>query len=178
MAAPAAPKEKPSFDPRNLMEIYLRRQYDELSEKFLSILGHFHDTTYFSVDEQTQYFINAFVKQFLNLFTQADYILSEKFVQPFLQLNVTISNLVAISDFKTTDAYLEMLRRQEANFIKILTLLSVQYREVQPPGIFRRCPRQGVALVQRVFGDLRHGARQRTDLQEPAGALRLPGSAL
>src|SRR5580692_8113132 len=100
--APPA-KEKPSFDPRNLMEIYLRRQYDELSEKLLSILTHFHDTTYFSIDMQTQYFINAFVKQFLNVFTQPDYILSERFVQPFIQLNLTISNIVAMSDFKTTD---------------------------------------------------------------------------
>lgn len=120
---PAAP---PSFNPRELTELYLNKRYDDLSDRFLAILGHFNSAQYLTLSRSARYFINSFVENFLHLFTQPDYVLGERHVIPFLRMNVTISNLVAISSTKTTDAYLELLRDQSANFIKILTLYSAR----------------------------------------------------
>jgi len=116
----------PTFNPRELMALYVNQQYDELSTHFLRIWQHFADNTYGDVSERDQYFINAFIQNFLNLFIQPDYVLSDAFVEPFIRLNLTISNVVAMSSTKTTDAHLEVLRNQERNFVKILSLCSAR----------------------------------------------------
>src|SRR5262245_14122916 len=93
------------FDPRKLIELYLGGRHDELSQEFLSVLAHFEATSYLALSPKVQYFINAFVKIFLSLFTQPDYIISERHIDPFLWKNPTIANLVAVSSFRTTDAH-------------------------------------------------------------------------
>jgi hypothetical protein len=115
-----------SFNPRELMGLYAASRYDELSERLLALLDHFETTVYATLSPSAQYFVNAFVKTFLYLFTQADYMLGDQFVLPFLRKNLTISNLVAVSSFRTTDPWLELLRDQEANFVKLLTLYSAR----------------------------------------------------
>jgi hypothetical protein len=112
------------FNPKELLNLYLNQEYEQLSETLITILTHFQKVTYFRLDQQSQYFINVFIKNFLYLFTQPDYLISDRYVFPFIQLNPTISNLVAISSFKNTDFCLEILQDQERNFVKILTLYS------------------------------------------------------
>lgn len=127
MSAPApAPAKQPTFNPRTLMDLYVREQYEELSDKLIEILQFFHGTTFYSVDAQAQYFVDAFTKVFLNLFTQPDYRLADRHVIPFVRLNLTIANVVGMSNFKTTDAWLELLMRQPANYAKILALYSAR----------------------------------------------------
>jgi hypothetical protein len=116
------------FNPKQLLSLYLNQEYDQLSEALLAILAHFHKVTYFKLSIQAQYFLNVFVKNFLYIFTQPDYLISDRYVIPFLQFNPLISNLVAISCFKNTDFYLEILQDQENNFAKILTLYSPRNR--------------------------------------------------
>ncbi len=123
---PGFDPNNPQINPRDLSNLYLNQEYNQLSERFLRILNHFENQTYFSLSPAAQYFINAFVQNFLHLFVQPDYILDDRHVSRFLQLNLTISNLVAISSFKTTDAYLEILRDQPNNFAKFLTLYSAR----------------------------------------------------
>jgi hypothetical protein len=114
------------FNPQELFQDYLAQKYDQLSQKLIGILEHFEKSTYIELKVESQYFLNAFVKNFLYLFTQPDYLLSDFFVRRFIQLNLTIANLVAISDFKTTDAYLELLKLQPQNYAKILALCSAR----------------------------------------------------
>jgi hypothetical protein len=66
------------------------------------------------------------VKHFLYLFSQEDYIIGDRYVEPFLAAAGLISNLVAISHFKTTDPYLALLEQQKNNFVKLLTLYSAR----------------------------------------------------
>jgi len=126
VASPSRSDVVVGFNPRKVIELYMGGHFDDLSEKFLGVLAHFEKTPYFALSTQDQYFINSFVKHFLNLFTQPDYLISDRHVGPFLRQNLTISNLVAVSSFRTTDAHLEVLRDQEANFIKTLTLYSAR----------------------------------------------------
>ncbi len=120
------PTPPPSFNPRNLMALYVGQQYDELSRQLLTIWQHFAANTYGDLSAADQYFVNAFVHNFLYLFTQPDYVIGDSFVDPFIRFNLPISNVVAISSTKTTDACLEVLRNQERNFVKILTLWSAR----------------------------------------------------
>ena len=109
-----------SFSPREWTELYARRAYDELSERFLTILTYFAESTYSDVDIPTQRAIDAFVLNFLHLFSKVDYTLSPTHGIKFVERNGTISNLVALSVLKTTDPYLEVLRHQENSLVKIL----------------------------------------------------------
>jgi hypothetical protein len=114
------------FNPRELLQDYADNNYDLLSERLLQILSHFDRVTYTELTDESQYFINAFVKSFLYIFTQPDYILNDRSGLSFIKSNLTISNLVAISDFRTTDPYLELLNVQPQNYVKLLTLYSAR----------------------------------------------------
>ncbi|MBW4577474.1 MAG: hypothetical protein KME08_19750 [Aphanothece sp. CMT-3BRIN-NPC111] len=113
-------------NPRELLALYLNQEYDQLSESLIRLLEHFENVAYFQLNSEGQYFVNAFVKNFLYLFTQPDYLLSDNHAIQFIRFNATISNLVAMSSFKTTDRYLEILRSQPHNFLKVLALYSAR----------------------------------------------------
>ncbi|HIK47915.1 O-linked N-acetylglucosamine transferase family protein [Thermosynechococcus sp. M55_K2018_012] len=120
------------FHPHTLLELYRQQQWEALSETLLQLLHHFEQVTYLQLAPQQHYAINAFVKHFLYLFTQPDYILSDRHVPEFLKLNGTIANLVAISNFRTTDPWLRLLEQQPNNFVKLLTLYSPRNRRQYP----------------------------------------------
>jgi hypothetical protein len=117
----------PNLNPRELMALYTARQFDDLSDRFLALLAHFGEETYPTLSPQNQIFVNAFIKHFLYLYSQADYALSERHARAFIRLNVTIANLVAVSAFGSTDAHLELLLAQENSAVaKILALYSAR----------------------------------------------------
>jgi hypothetical protein len=122
------PPTVPAFSPQALMQCYLRGRHDDLSEGFLAILRHFRETTYHKLERQGQHFVNEFVKHFLHLFTQSDYVPRRDHQIEFVRLNLTISNLVALSSFKTTEPYLELLGGQPGNLAKLLALYSARNR--------------------------------------------------
>lgn len=117
-------QQQPTFNPRNYLQLYLDGRYDELSEACIQVLEHFEQVPYGEATAELQYFVDVFIKNFLYLFSQPDYIVGDRHALRFIQLNPVIANLTAISHQRTTDFYLELLQRQPQNFIKILTLLN------------------------------------------------------
>lgn len=115
-----------SFSPRELTELYARRAYDELSERFLAILRYFAESNFSEIDPTTQRAIDELVLTFLHLFCKADYMLTRAQGIEFIARNSTIANLVACSVLKTTDPYLEIVRQQENSLAKVLTLYSAR----------------------------------------------------
>ena len=59
-----ATETSPQFNAQELLELYSQKQYDQLSEKFLEILRHFEQQTYFEVNNQSQYFIISIFQNF------------------------------------------------------------------------------------------------------------------
>ena len=119
-------KTPPVFSPRVLLDLYVSRRHDELSQQFLTILHHFGSASYTYLEPQGQTFVNSFIKHFLNLFTQDDYFPSEPHLAEFVRLNLTISNLAAMSSFGTTDAYLNILQSRTSELGKLLALFSAR----------------------------------------------------
>ena len=116
----------PTFSPRKLTELYVQRAFHELSSLFLDVLKFFEEASYTTLDHPTQRAIDAFAIHFVHLFCQSDFAVPSQFVIPFIRYNQTISNLVYLSPLKTTDAYLEIVRYQKDNLLKILTLYSAR----------------------------------------------------
>ena len=109
-----------------LLEKYISKEYDQLSEFFISVLEHFERVIYLELSSKLEQIINIFLKHFLYIITQQDYVLEDRYITRFIQLNPTISNLVSISSFGTTDPYLKILENQTNNFVKILALYSAR----------------------------------------------------
>jgi hypothetical protein len=108
------------------MQLYLAGEHDQLSTEFLDVLRFYSDTFYVLPDPVALAALVRFLKTFLTLFTQPDYVIAEPFVPRFLRHNYLISNLVAMTPLRNTDAFLELLRHEPRNLIKILTLYSAR----------------------------------------------------
>lgn len=113
-----------NLNPQELMKLYINKQHDELSRIFAEILFYFKNNPMLSINQKQQYLINIFVENFLYFFTKEDFVLNNAQAGTFISLNTIISNIVAISDFRNTDAYLNILMNQKNNLFKILALYS------------------------------------------------------
>ncbi|MFM8825632.1 MAG: hypothetical protein ACKOFT_00960 [Actinomycetota bacterium] len=117
-----------SFDARRVEHGYRQQDWDGICEQFLAVLLHLRDTTYYVTDEPTYQALNGFVKNLLFFLTQEDFVLPERFAIAFIDLNSVIANTVAMSAFRTTDPFVEILLRQQRNYTRLLALYSARNR--------------------------------------------------
>lgn len=130
--SPNTPKEASNplldFSVKNIHKAYREADFDKISSQFLEVLQHLQKVTYYKLDVPTHTALNRFVMHFLYFFSLEDYKLNDQHAVVFIQQNATIANIIAMSQFKNSDAFLEVLLKQQGNFSKILTLYSPQNR--------------------------------------------------
>ena len=114
------------FSAEPLHKAYREQAYDTMSEQFLAVIDHFRNITYYALDVPTKHALNGFVKQLLYFLSQEDFVLSDAYASRFIDANGVIANMVAISDFGSTDPYLRILLGQQRNFTKLLALYSAR----------------------------------------------------
>ncbi len=117
-----------NLDPREAFRLYLDGDHRRLTESFLAVFDYLAETTYRELEDATHACLIQFSKVFLTIFTQPDYIIPEAYIFRYVGLNELISNLVAMTPFRNTDGFLELLRHQSSNLVKILTLYSARNR--------------------------------------------------
>ena len=117
-----------SLDLRKLMQLYLDGEHDQLTREFGRAFDYLNKTTYLDLSPSGRASIIQFLKVFLTIFTQPDFLVPDTQAAYFVSLNPLISNLVAMTSFQTTDGFLESLRYQGSNLVKILTLYSARNR--------------------------------------------------
>ena len=115
-----------AFSPEALQKAYRDRDFDGMSQQFLAVIDHFRSVTYYAIDVPTKHALNGFVKQFLYFLSQEDFVLSDAYASRFIDANGVIANMVAISDFGTTDPFVRVLLGQQRNFTKLLALYSAR----------------------------------------------------
>jgi len=111
---------------RDLLQLYLNGEHDTLTASLCSVFEYLGHTTYLELNDDNRASIIQFVKVFLTIFTQPDYVIPEPYIAHFVSLNELISNLTAMTPFRNTDGFLELLRYQPSNLVKILTLYSAR----------------------------------------------------
>src|SRR5262249_51395925 len=124
MMSPAAPPAL-DLDTNHLLRLYAAGAREQLSEAFLRVLDYFTATVILNPDT-IRGSVAPFLKVFLTLFTQPDYLVPEKYAVAFLAKNPMLANLTAMTAFGTTDAFLDAVLHQQSNFIKVLTLYSAR----------------------------------------------------
>ena len=128
MATQSTPNQGVSLNPEEILALFVQKRYDEVSEKLLAVLEHFRDHTLLTVSVEQQYSIDQFVKVFLFILSEPTFIISPRYVLRYLSLNQVISNVVAMSNTKTTDAYVEIVLRQANNLLRLLTIYGARNR--------------------------------------------------
>lgn len=123
----------PAFSPpaidteeKQFLHEYLTGDHDRLSARFLEVFQRIEASDEYLPEADQRHCRLRFLKIFLTLFTQPDYLIPDQYILPFINRNELISNLVAATPFGNTDAFLEILRSQPSNFVKILTLYSLR----------------------------------------------------
>ena len=102
--------------------LYREGRHEELAAVFLDLLQKFRASTYYDIDASTTHFVNVFIKNFLFYLTQEDFAATEAQLLRFVENNAVICNVAAMSAFKTTDPFLQLLLAQRKNFAKVLAL--------------------------------------------------------
>jgi len=125
---PTTPSKSASINPRRLLEHYLAGRHAEIAADLIRVLVYLDGYSYTELSAASREAIDLIVENLLYFFTKADFALEDKAAENFVRLNPIISNVVAISSFRNTDAQLEMIRGQQGNLLRILPLLSVRNR--------------------------------------------------
>ncbi len=134
--AQSSPGLGEAIRPDRLRQLYLVEDFAQLGQELFDGLAYFEDNVYRFLLPEGQLLVDRFVEIFLTAMADPDFSLPPPLLGPFINLNHIVSNLVAVSAFRTTDAHLEIILRQPANFFKILTLYSVRNRLVLDPKSF------------------------------------------
>jgi hypothetical protein len=102
------------------------RRFDELGRLFLEVLGQVQRRGDLPREAGTRRELDLFVKYFVFSFTEEDFAPSDEQMAQFIALNTVIADVVAASSFRSTDAFIEILKLQTRNFAKLLTLYSAR----------------------------------------------------
>ncbi|MBC8126640.1 MAG: hypothetical protein H8M99_05780 [Gloeobacteraceae cyanobacterium ES-bin-144] len=115
-----------AFRSSDWMQQFVNREHDQLCKRFLQIIDQLNTMQFTAVDPQAQHYIDSFIKSFLAIFTEQDFVISEQYAHRLIASNHVLMNLVAISGFRTTDAHLAIVMPQQNNLIKVLTLFNAR----------------------------------------------------
>ena len=124
----APQNESVSINPKKLLEHYFAGRHSEVAAEFFRVLAFLGGFSYTELNATSRGTLDLIVEHLLYFFTKPDFVLDAKAAENFIRLNPIISNVVAISAFRTTDPQLEIIRAQQNNLLRILPLLSARNR--------------------------------------------------
>ncbi len=128
--------EPPEVEPAELTGLYSSGRHEQLIGRLQELLGHYAVHTYTRMGPELQRRINALVEMLLFLLSKEDLQIPENQVVPLLNLHPVITNLVAVSNFRNTDAQVEIVGRQQRNLVRLLLLYSARNKVWIPPRMF------------------------------------------
>lgn len=104
------------------------RQFAELCRQIIAVVNWYGERTQASLDVPGRQQLNDLMNLILFLLAHPAFQVPDDLAAPFVGLNRTLSNMAAISCFRTTDACLQIVKQQPNNFIRLLTLYSARNR--------------------------------------------------
>jgi hypothetical protein len=129
------------FSAAALLAAYQAGDHGGMSRQLLGVLDYLRDTTYQTLDARTTHALNAFAKHFLYFFTQEDFSPNDADLAAFVARNAVIANLAAMTEFGTTDPFVQILLGQTRNFTKLLAIYSPRNRlHIDPRLLFNTNP--------------------------------------
>ena len=139
--SPDAEDGIPSFDAKDVMRRYLEGDHAGAVEECMRTMKAFDKSSLEAVSPEARLQINEFVGTLLYLLTRPDLLLTREQTLKIMGGHHTLTNLVAISIFKSTDIHLAIISEQPRNFGKMLLLHSVRNKSrIDPRQFFNADP--------------------------------------
>lgn len=126
----------PAFDPHRVLGDYLAGDHRKAMDACLEVLRFYADHTIEEVAPEVKQYVNPFVETCLFLLTKADLKIERNQILSLMTVHHVLANLVGVSDFKTTDPQVAVVRDQPRNFVRLMLLYSVRNRTCLPPKVF------------------------------------------
>jgi hypothetical protein len=123
----------PPFHPAEVLGAYLAGNHRQALQACVEVLRFYQDHSLERVTPEVKTYVNTFVETFLYLLTKPDLRIEPDQAMQLMAAHHILAHLTAISDFKTTDVQLAMVRDQPRNLLRLLILYSVRNRTVLPP---------------------------------------------
>ena len=118
------------FNVDECLALYLQKRYDKVCQCIFDILKHCNDTYYSSFSKSALNAINSYVGFVFFLLSQESFRIPENWVPFFINASHLFSNLVVISEYKTSDHVIRTVLNQEGNYIKLLFLYDCRSKVV------------------------------------------------
>jgi hypothetical protein len=125
-----------AFSRREWHALFIAGEYEKLCVEFVRCLEQIAKTSYWNLSAETRAQINDFVENFLFFFCHDDFTIPGNYPQRFIGFHPLITNIVAISDFKTTTPWVVRLARKKGNFYKLLALYNIRTEIDINPALF------------------------------------------
>lgn len=122
----------PRFEPAQVLRDYLSGQHRRALEACLQVLRFYSNHSVERVPPEVKQYVNPFVETYLYLLTKPDLRIERDQALQLMATQHILAHLTAISDFKTTDPQLAIVRDQPRNLLRLLILYSVRNRTTLP----------------------------------------------
>lgn len=113
-----------SFDSKEWLELLARGDHRTLTLKLIAGIEALSKMIVLEHDAATQTQYDNIANLVLFVIAHPAFQVLGDLAERFIRLNHAISSFVSCTHFKTTDAHLEAVRHQQANFVKVLALYS------------------------------------------------------
>jgi hypothetical protein len=109
-----------------LYTLLYKGQYEALCENILEILYYFQQHNFRSLNPEAHARINDLVSAIFTVVSDPAFTIPDKYIPQMISRAHLFANMVALSDYQTTDNILRQVLKQENNFYKILFLYGVK----------------------------------------------------
>ncbi len=113
-----------TLDVQHMLSLYEQGKHEELSYALLEILYAFQHSLGGKAEAAHYSFFERYVKVLFTVFSKPDYQITDKYAVGFISKSMVLSNMVAVTPFKTTDVVLQEVVKHPNNAVKVLTLYS------------------------------------------------------
>jgi hypothetical protein len=125
-----------SFSRARWFSLFHQTNYHALSEEFIRGLDYYYKNPLSNLSVGQLAALNDFLENFLFFFCSHEFKLPKPHIQKFMGYHPLIANLVALSDFKTTTAWVTRLSRSKENYFKLLVLYNSRTEVEINPALF------------------------------------------
>jgi hypothetical protein len=126
------------FSANDATRLLVNRKYEEAVRILAEGLAHYRERLYLSLSAQDMRNVDAFVGFMLHALTCEELVVPDSMAGYLVSHNHIVSNLVAMSSYRTTDPQIRILLRQSRNFLKLLILYNPRNSIWLDPSAFFR----------------------------------------
>ncbi len=126
----------PTFDRKAVLQCYLSGDHRRALEPCIEVLRFHSEHSIERLSPALREYVNSFVETVLFLLTKPDLKIERDHVLALMTGHHVLANLVGISDYKTTDPQVAIVRDQPRNFVRLMLLYSIRNQVQLPAKVF------------------------------------------